>query len=324
MVPADTVPGAAGQLIGPDGTWPLNSASGPCRTWPMESGCGCLPPDATTWDELQIHSVEVATEILWRLTAGRFGLCRELVRPCGAPCRPEAPGGRGFHPDLRGGRWVNVSCGCAPERARDDCSCGTAPSELFLPGPVYWEDPRIDPENPHRYRMHVWVDGQELTGGKYWMTEPNRLFRTDGGTWPRCQDMAAAPDAEGAFSILYWRGVPVPPGGRRAVALLACEIWRACQGSESCALPRRVETVQREGVTYTMVDPLDFLNRGRTGLTEVDMWLGAVNPSRAHSPSAVLTPDRVAHRSEWMGGSAPPWYSPPPPADTFGKWGTRE
>lgn len=291
-------------LLGPDGTWPMPPASGPCRTWPTEDDCGCLPPDASTWDATMIHSVEVATEILWRLTAGRFGLCREVVRPCAPGCGTRS-GGR-MMPQVIDGQWVNTVCGC--QAASDTCSCGTPPSSVHLPGPVYWEDHRLGPDNPDRYRMHVYIDGQPLPRGSYWMYEPNQLIRTDGGTWPTCQDLTAQADEPGAFSIVYWRGTPVPPGGRRAVALLACEIWKACaRGPDSCALPRRVQTVQREGITYTMLDPMDFLSEGRVGLTEVDLWLAAVNPGKVHSPSAVLSPDMRRHRGEWSGGSAPPW-----------------
>lgn len=297
-------------LLGPDGTWPMPAASGPCRTWPLEGDCGCLPPDASTWDRTMLHSVEVATEILWRLTGGQFGLCREVVRPCTGGCaKPARSGADGrMSPQIINGQWVNMVCGCP--RASDDCSCGAAPSSLYLPGPVYWEDPRLGHDDPDRYKLHVYIDGEHLPPGSYWMYGSNQLIRTDGGTWPACQDLTVAPDQPGAFSVVYWRGTPVPPGGKRAVALLACEIWKACaKGPDSCALPRRVQTVQREGITYTMLDPMDFLSEGRTGLTEVDMWLAAVNPAKLHSPSAVLSPDMRRHRSEWSGGGTPPWMS---------------
>lgn len=296
------------EMLGPDGTWPMPSASGPCRTWPTENDCGCLPPDAATWDATMIHSVEVATEILWRLTAGQYGLCREVVRPCTPACGPGSGKHARMRPDIINGQWINMVCGCP--RASDGCSCGAPPSSVHLPGPVYWEDPRLGPEDPDRYRMHVYIDGQRLPGDAYWMYGDNQLIRTDGGTWPTCQDLTAKADEPGAFAIVYWRGTPVPPGGRRAVALLACEIWKACaKGPDSCALPRRVQTVQREGITYTMLDPMDFLDEGRVGLTEVDLWLASVNPGKLHSPSVVLSPDMRRHRSEWTGGSSPPWMS---------------
>src|SRR5690554_2148517 len=138
--------------IAADGTWAMPPGEGPCRTWPIPAqGCGCLPEDPAAWDEVQRHAVEVATELLWRLTAGRFGLCWELVRPCPAPCLPPNPAtGRPRGPAPVGGEWVDMSmCGCSTS-ARRGCSCGTPPSMVALPGPLHY-DPDIHP-------VTVWVD----------------------------------------------------------------------------------------------------------------------------------------------------------------------
>lgn len=53
----------------------------------------------------------------------------------------------------------------------------------------------------------------------------------------------------------------------------------ACGGGK-CRLPRRVQTVSRQGVTYQMVDPTDIYRDGLTGLPEVDIWIASVNPNR--------------------------------------------
>ena len=303
--------------IGDDGTWPMQSASGPCRTWPVAPGCGCLPPDAKTWTPDQQHAVEASTEILWRLTAGRFGLCRETVRPCRRDCLPDACGGMPV-PTLVGGQWLNLDCGHGR-------SCGCSPiDEILLPSPVYWEPPVTPPANhpeqdpdeeptpppvpsPPRYGMKVWIDGTPISGpnGAYWLMDGNRLMRTDGGTWPQCQDLTRPIDQPGTFGIQYWRGQPVPAAGRRAVALLACELWKACNGSSDCKLPARVQQVQREGISMTMLDSQEFLDKGRTGVTEVDLWLSAVNPYGHRQPAGVYSPDGPNVRSEWTTGQHP-------------------
>lgn len=316
----DARPSLIGDVIGDDGTWPMaGGKSGPCRTWPVMPGCGCLPPDATTWDEEQRQAVEAATDILWRLTGGMYGLCRTTVRPCRKPLHstygPLTAGpSSGPRPALIDGQWFNLFCGCPT----NGCSCGPM-SELRLPGPVYWEPPHAwwpadhdDRPTPPRYAMEVLIDGVELDSHAYTLLESNRLVRTDGGMWPDCQYIDRPPyirdddppewTAEGTFAVTYWYGNPVPSAGRRAVALLACELWKACQGDESCKLPARVQNITREGVSYTMVDPQDFLTEGRTGITDVDMWLAAVNPHSLRSPSTVFSVDMPTVREQYTTG----------------------
>ncbi|MBB3665908.1 hypothetical protein FB384_004867 [Prauserella sediminis] len=266
-------------LVDVDGTWalPASGGSGPCRTWPLDPSCGCLPDDPASWAPEHQRVVEAASEILWRLTAGRFGLCHDTVRPCRRNCLPDdcyaPPATSGL---LLGSRWVNM--GCAHQQR--PCGCGPV-SEIALPGPVH-----VDDEHP----VAVRVDGAQLDPTVFRLVDGNRLIRVDGQKWPDCQDFTADLDEPGAFGIDYWRGNPVPPGGRRAVALLACELWKACNGLE-CQLPNRVEQVQREGVTMTMVNSQEFLERGRVGITEADMWLSSVNPSGLRQPPAVYSPD---------------------------------
>lgn len=68
----------------------------------------------------------------------------------------------------------------------------------------------------------------------------------------------------------------LPPGSNRQVLKLAWEFWKSGQG-KSCALPERVTNVAREGVTWTILDPLDFLDKGLTGIGSVDQWISRVN-----------------------------------------------
>lgn len=277
----------------------MPDGAGPCRTWPVEPSCSCLPEEPGEWDPQIRSAVETATEILWRLTAGRFGLCYEIVRPCRPGCRTPAGTPAGPHPTLIDGRWINLSscgCGCPPNRC-DDCDCGTGPDRLTLPGPVYAPHlPGSCP--PGDYPVTVWINGEVVDPTAYWVEPPATLTRIDGRPWPHCQDMSAPHTSAGAFAVAYWRGTPVPPGGRRAVSILACEIHKACIKDTSCALPARVQTVEREGISYTMIDPMEFIGQGRTGLTQVDLWVGAVNPAGARSPSGVWSPDLARPRHQ--------------------------
>jgi hypothetical protein len=242
----------------------------PCSSWPLDPNClpTGWPADHTQMSPDQQAAHDAATELLWRLTAGRYGECSELVRPCRMDCGNPPPA---F--DRLGGRRITITCGCA-----GPCGCGGQVYEVSLPGPVIQVDA-------------VKVDGVLLLASAYRVDDGKRLVRVDGKPWPACQRLDLADSEQGTWSVAYTRGRPVPAGGMRAAAALSVEIWKACSGDKSCRLPQRVQQIVREGVTMTLLDPLEYLDKARTGLVDVDLWLAAVNPHGQRSPSNVWTPD---------------------------------
>ena len=62
-------------------------------------------------------------------------------------------------------------------------------------------------------------------------------------------------------------------------------------GDDECVLPQRVTPISRQGVSWTLLDPQDFLDNGRTGIYHVDLFLRTVNPDRARLRSRVFSPD---------------------------------
>lgn len=68
----------------------------------------------------------------------------------------------------------------------------------------------------------------------------------------------------------------IPPGAGRAASRLAMEYVKSLRG-KPCSLPERITTVTRQGATWTVLDPQDFLSRGLVGFAPVDQWLSAVN-----------------------------------------------
>ncbi|WP_367139610.1 hypothetical protein [Saccharothrix sp. HUAS TT1] len=294
-----------------DTTWPLPAGEGPCRTWPLDPGCGCLPvaepaapptgvPPVDLLEPEHRFAAEAATWVLWSLTAGRYGLCEQTVRPCPppTPIPTHHAGPLGPRPVLYGGRWLNLGCGCP---APGPCGCSGV-DELPLPGPVHWEPPA--PGASPLVTVHI--DGQVLPPEAWRFSPPDRLVRVDGQRWPTGQDLALPLDRPGTFGVTYWTGEPVPPLARRAMSVLTCEFYKACRGDSNCALPERlVRAVSREGVDYVLIDPLDMLNHGRTGIYEVDLFLSIANPGGQRSPSLVWSPDLPTHRLDPHG--------PPPP-----------
>lgn len=231
-------------------------------------------------------NLELAEVLAWsllaQLTAYSIGTCPIAVRPCAAACTPEtgyltAPviGGGGLplatigrpYPFVSGGRWYNA-CAC---RSAGDCSC-SALSEVLLPGPVGGI-------------VKIMVDGAELPRSAYRIDNGYRLVRTDGGTWPVCQDMSLGEDEPGAFVVVYYRGAAPNIMTRAAAGALAIEYYAAI-GGEDCRLPWNLVAATREGETY------DFGEDG--GIDAVVQMMPVVaSVVRIYNPNGLKTRPRV-------------------------------
>lgn len=250
---------------------------GPCGPWPLDpSCCPDWPQNPDQWSDGQRAAAEIATDVLWRLTAGRYGLCEEVIRPCRDDCTIHSTEGL-LHPVVEAGRWYNRPCGCGPA----GCSC-TPLCTVTLPGPVHsvltvHQDGQVVPADA--YVLH-----RTATGG--------RLVRTDGGCWPTCQRLDLPDTEPGTLSVSYLRGLEVPAAGRRAAGQLACEIAKLCSGAPSgCALPAGTKTVTREGVAYEIVPPGDWPETLKAHLPQAWAWVQLVNPQQVRQFGAVFSLD---------------------------------
>lgn len=136
---------------------------------------------------------------------------------------------------------------------------------------------------PHRARTitSVLIDGATLAAPSYRLTRAGWLERLDGQGWPMCGDSTV---------ITYTYGEAPPASGVGAVVEFAIQLYLAEEGDGACQLPLRVQSITREGVSMAMIDPMEFLDKGRTGLYGVDLWLGAVNPKSRTQRATVWTP----------------------------------
>ncbi|MFM9656838.1 hypothetical protein [Streptomyces scabiei] len=232
-------------------------------------------------------AVSMATETLWGLTGQRFGLCEVTLRPCRKDCHsgsffddfgPPWSGGRSYpQPALIGGQWFNLTCGSCG----GDCSC-TSVAEVLLPAPVL----RI---------VEVKVDGTPLVTGAYRVDNNRLLVRTDGGEWPRCNDLTLAATEVGTWSVTAVYGEELPDGAALAMGQLACEIAKAADGAD-CKLPAGLQQLVRQGVTISYPDVGELFKQGRTGLYLVDMFVATWNPNRLRTRSRVYRVDRPTVR----------------------------
>lgn len=261
---------------------------GPC-TWPISyaacANCAILT-SMSAGDQAMVEAM--ATEYLWNWTLKAFGICNVIVRPCRQDCAgaadmfwgsgPFAHGslGQGAWPNPQHivAGWTNVSCGFCPT---DTCSCsGSRLQTLNIPGPV-------------ASVTQVLIDGVALAPSAYRVDNHAMLVRLDGQPWPRCQDMTLPTTVADTFSVAYARGRDVPTGGQIAAGLLACELAKAICRDSSCALPQRVQTITRQGVTMAMIDQGQGIEKGQTGIWAIDSWVSSITqPAR---PSTVLSPD---------------------------------
>ena len=92
--------------------------------------------------------------------------------------------------------------------------------------------------------------------------------------------------------VTYTWGAMPPAAGKRVAVRLANELILLEMGSPECALPQRLMSVNRQGLSYSYVDPQQFLDSGRIGIPEIDMFLAAVNPGHSKKKSRVFSVDR--------------------------------
>lgn len=260
--------------------------------WPVNWEACSADILATLTPEQQALSEALAAQTLRMLTGYRVGGCPTTVRPCNRSCIPgswlTAPdpgtyfagifgGGFGFSPYVGlNGQWMNA-CGCRG----DGCSCVKV-EEVRLPGTVG----RVD---------SVVLDGVTLPPTSYRIDNGNMLVRTDGESWPVCQDMNLD-SGVGTFLVTYLDGNEVDGVGAYVAGLLAAEFAQACIGGD-CALPSNVQSITRQGVTMEL-DPEMFQN-GLTGQRTVDSYIRIWNPTDS-LPSGIYSPDAPrARKTTW-------------------------
>ena len=253
-------------------------------TWPVDTSClPALPALSSppTDEELDAYSTaeisraaaeDLAVQVLWSLSGRQFGVCETLARPCPTPTRyafpyrtvysglPSDP----FIPLYVNGAWRNYSCGCAGR-----CILG-GPRAVHLPGPA-------------QEIVEVAIGDEILTEDQYTL-QGNILYRI-GDIWPS-QNLGLPLYEDGTWAVTYLRGLPVPAGVDKFTGLLAKEFLAACSG-DSCRLPRNVVSTSSRGVSRQF-DPSRIYAMGKTGLSEIDLWLSAINPAHIMSAPSVL------------------------------------
>ena len=244
------------------------------------------------------ESAVMATDILYELSGKQFtGDCGPVtIRPV---ARPKNVDGRPFLAD--GGSWgFAASWGASSWYGLGEGGVVTHFGDSSLPElplGVF----------PVRKIIEVKIDGVVIPGpynpatqtGEWELRDFKTLVRirptassvpTERWGWPVNQIQALPDTQQGTFSVTYTFGQDCGTGGRLSARLLA-EVFALPRFGDSSTIPQRVTSVNRQGITAIVADPLDILNKGSTGIYAIDAWLLAVNPTKARQQSVVWSPD---------------------------------
>jgi hypothetical protein len=140
-------------------------------------------------------------------------------------------------------------------------------------------------QTPVRSVTSVKYRGRELDPSEYSLRNNSYLVRPNGIPWVL--------DPVYELEITYTHGTPPPAAGKRAAIRLANELILADMGSAKCSLPERITSVARQGVSYTVMDPQEFISNGKVGIYEIDLFLASVNPNKAKKRPKVFAPGSV-------------------------------
>lgn len=256
--------------------------------WTVSNFAAC----ADTWTALtadqQALALRLAAFTVYSLTGRQFGTVTLTLRPCNAPLLPPlyqvypvnlinpwgTDEGNSYYPlYIQNGVWHNAGC-------RGINCCG-ATCEVVLPRTVSI--------------ISVTVDGATVDPTAYRIDNGYLLVRTDGACWPQCQDLDKDLGGTETWAVEGVFGRTVPAEALDAVSILACELGKAIKG-QPCRLPQRMQSLSRQGVTVQFPAVNTYLDRGLTGLNEVDQLVVQFNPGRLAQSPQVFSMDQSPNR----------------------------
>jgi hypothetical protein len=232
------------------------------------------------------EAVKTASHLLWAMSGRKFsGQTTVTERYVSAYDPYLRSGGSRFnyYPILIGGQVENIPVGSVSRNSHHDYQGdGTSSySRLRLRGRKVIRIHNLRDQN-----------GNIIDSDTYYLADHSTIYGTPNAKW-----------SPSNVEVTYTYGSPPPVSGKTAARILATELVKLYEGDDTCALPQRVTTVSRQGVSYTLLDSQDFIDELKTGLYPVDLFLRAVNPDKARARSRVFSPD--VPRARRIVGEAP-------------------
>ncbi len=233
--------------------------------------------------EFSYEACKTASNLLWALSGRKYsGITTVTERyVCAQRSYRLGASSRTYSPVLLDGDIYNI-----PTEEFDDfsdiVSDGMSPnSRIKLRGrPV---------TKIHTIRTRT---GDVVDPSSYYLVDHSTVQAAAGVPWTPCN-----------IEITYSYGSYVPTAGKMAARTLAIEFCKLWNNDDDCALPQRITSITRQGVSYTLLDNQDFIDELKTGLYAVDLFLRSVNPDKARAKARVFSPDVPRARR----------YTPKPP-----------
>jgi hypothetical protein len=279
--------------------------TGPCSSWIQADDILARPECQSIGEDDEGNDIPMdpavaamaagwASEILYNLSGQQFtGACGPVtVRPVSRPVDQDTRGISGLGFSGSGGylaSWGSCTAFGSTSGAVSHYGCSRPPDIELGAYPV-------------TQILLVKIDGVVIPPNEYYLQDYRKLIRsrvsasatpTERWGWPVCQ-LLDLPDTEvGTFSVEYMYGVPPPTSGVMAATVLGAQLALNASSAPN-SLPTRITSISRQGVSMMVVDVMDFLKDGLTGLYEVDLFLRTVNPSGMKRKAIVFSPDMGA------------------------------
>lgn len=255
-----------------------------CVPWVTAVDVKADRADAAAFDNVTLdRAAGAASDLLYVLSGRKFpGLCSASLRPTARPRRWSLANWMTFLTQNYNG--FSESWGrCDNEGADGCCHIPTIDLGVF----------------PVRSIVAVRIDGVTIPTNEYRLDESRLLVRTRPNStfiptqrygWPTCQDLGLPDSQPNTFAVDLMFGADPPALGLQAAAAMAVEFSKAW-ANISNRLPQRLTSITRQGVSMAVLDPMAFLDKGMTGIYEVDLFVKTYNPTASKVRPAVWSPD---------------------------------
>jgi hypothetical protein len=235
--------------------------------WVTPTDLGASYSDSEYADD----ACQMASNILWAMSGRKYSgtttVTERYITAIDA-FRYEGASAKNFSPQLSSGQVYNV-----PSEDWNDSAYQSDGSSSIS---------RIRLRGKPVQEIHLvrsMYNGLIVDPDSYYIAEHSTLIAYKGTPWP-----------PGNLEVTYTYGMRPPTAGRHAARLFAIELVKLWEGDD-CALPDRVTSVSRQGVSYTILDNQDFLENMRTGIYAIDLFIKTANPAKALAPSKIFSPD---------------------------------
>jgi hypothetical protein len=220
------------------------------------------------------EAVKTASYLLWAMSGRKFSGTTTVTERYVSAYDPylRANGSRmNYAPVLISGRVENVPMGGFSRYSHHDWQGDGTTSYA-----------RVRLRGRKVVQVHVLRDsaGNIIDPSTYYLADHSTIYGSPNAPWTSSN-----------VEVTYTYGSPPPTAGKAAARVLATELVKLYENDDTCALPQRVTSVARQGVTYTVLDNQDFVDELRSGIYVVDLFLKTVNPDKARARSRVFSPD---------------------------------